>query len=376
MGTGNRRRRPGAAHASLGRVKALRAALVMLMLASACGGPDEAAGPGKSRPRAKAPAVCPLTGTKPQSVDASRPALAIKIDNAPVARPQAGLEGADIVYEELAEGGITRFLAVYHCSDANRVGPVRSARLVDPDLLVEYQPVLFGYSGANAIVLQKVQTTRGIIDLRHGSHGAAYERVKGRRAPQNLFTSTEKLRGLDKDTSGPPATGLVFEAEAQAASPPPGTSSPAASAVPGCAPSGAAAASGPGAAVSFAFAASNPVRYTYDAGSKTYKRFNGQTPTSAEGGGQLSAVNVVVIKVRSVPGTIRDAVGNLSPEIAVTGSGEAVVVRAGASSAGRWIRTTLDDRMQLVDPACIPIKLARGNTWIHLLPQEQSIALQ
>ena len=73
------------------------------------------------------PPTCPLTGVAPHHAVPDRPALAIKVENLPEARPQAGLERADIVYEEPVEGGITRFIVVYQCQDSKRIGPVRSS---------------------------------------------------------------------------------------------------------------------------------------------------------------------------------------------------------------------------------------------------------
>jgi hypothetical protein len=80
--------------------------------------------------------TCPLTGANtPNGKVASRAALAIKVENHPLARPQAGLNAADIVYEEPVEGGLTRFIAVYQCASSDRVGPVRSGRTTDPNVL-------------------------------------------------------------------------------------------------------------------------------------------------------------------------------------------------------------------------------------------------
>jgi hypothetical protein len=323
------------------------AILVVLLVAFAC----DRTPIGKPEP-----VVCPLTGQeKPSDFPVDRPVVAIKIDNIAAALPQAGLESADIVYEELAEGGITRFLAIYHCSDADRVGPVRSARLVDPDILTEYAPALFGYSGGNALVLEKVQSTEGVVDLQHGKHGDAYERVQGRRAPHNLFTSTGKLRELS-DAKGPPKTGFVFgEApapEASPASPPPGSS------------------------ISLSFTAAPVVRYQYDQAAGGYLRFVADKSHNAENGSQLKTVNVVVLKVPVQPGVIRDAAGNLSPEISVIGEGEAVVLRGGIATQGRWVRKTLDDRTELQDSSGEPIPLSPGNTWIHLLPSDRPITVQ
>ncbi|HEY8200635.1 MAG TPA: DUF3048 domain-containing protein, partial [Actinomycetota bacterium] len=260
----------------------------LLLAATACGGGNKAQ-PGRPNPEARAsaspaaPVLCPLTGAPAASgAGVDRPALAVKLDNAPEARPQAGIESADIVYEELAEGGITRFMAIFQCRDAARVGPVRSARLVDPDILVQYKPVLFSYSGANAPVLAKVKSTQGIVNLEHGSHGSAYQRVSGRAAPHNLFTSTDKLRAFATDVKGPPRAGLVFEAPGSSPSAAP---SPAASA--SGAP-GAAGGTGPGASVTFSFAGSPDHRYTYDAASGSYLRFQGlSTPFKSESGAQV-----------------------------------------------------------------------------------------
>lgn len=341
--------------------------VVLLLLAAACGG--EKAAPGgaaKGKDAAGTPAeppkpvICPLTAQeRPPGFPVDHPALAIKIENSTAARPQAGLEAADIVYEELAEGGITRFMAVYHCSDASRVGPVRSARSVDPDILLEYAPVLFGYSGANEVVLGKVKSTKGVIDLRHGAHGAAYERVKGRRAPHNLFTSTEKLRALS-DAKGAPRTGLTFR---------PDPAAPPAAPSPGAPPP-------PGTAVTFSFAGGEQVRYAYDPGSNTYLRFHGQTPHTAEKGEQLRATNVIVLKVKVQIGALRDAAGNTSPEITVTGEGDALLLTGANAVGGRWRRAALSDRTELVDGTGAPLQLSPGNTWIHLVPEDRPVAVQ
>jgi hypothetical protein len=348
-------------------------AALLVMLASACAGGSGARKPssGRAAPPGAPPVTCPLTGQqRPADFPISRPTVAIKIENSTVSRPQAGLEKADIVYEELAEGGITRFLALFHCSDASRVGPVRSARLVDPDILLEYAPVLFGYAGANQVVLNKVTSTSGVVDLRDGIRPKAYERVKGRKRPHNLFTSTNKLRDLST-VQGAPVVALTFRPvpspapSPRSASPSPGTA-PAPPAAPGARPA---------TSTSFSFGGET-VRYAYDGATSTYLRFHGQTPHQAEGGRQLGAVNVVVLKVKVTPGTIRDAAGNVSPEIAVVGEGEATVLSQGLAVTGRWRRPSLSDDTRLVDAAGNPILLQPGNTWIHLVPEQRPVTVQ
>ncbi|MDQ4149918.1 MAG: DUF3048 domain-containing protein [Actinomycetota bacterium] len=346
--------------------------MLIVLLLSACRR-DERAGrpPGGPGEEAARPALCPLTGTQaPAGLDVTRPALGTKIDNAAPARPQAGLEAADIVYEEIAEGGITRFLAIFHCSDAANLGPVRSARVVDPDLLVQYAPVLFAYSGAAPTVLSKVQNTRGITDLRHGDHGDAYRRDRSRQAPYDLFTSTERIRSLDESQGikGPPRIGLTFDAAA--ASPPAPTG---AAATPGAG----AAAAAPGSTVTFSYTgAANAVRYTYEPGTRRYLRFQGDAPHNSASGGQLSAANVVVMKVNIVPGRLRDSAGNFSPEISVIGDGDVTVVRGGTSATGKWRRAGLSDQTTFVDAAGRPIQLAPGNTWIHLISSDRPVTVQ
>lgn len=359
----------------------------VLLVLSSCGG-GQAPPPSSTKkpsPPPK-PVFCPLTGVETsRDFPITRPALGVKIENSVAARPQVGLDKADIVYEELAEGGITRFLAIFHCSDPESLGPIRSARMVDPDILLEYAPVLFAYSGANPLVLDKVRKTKGVIDLRHGNHGDAYRRERGRRAPHDLFSSSDRLRTLDdaKGVSGSPATGLVFDAAATTTATATAPSSKKTTSSP---PSKKAASSPspspspiqvPALSVRFDFSGiSNQVRYSYDAGSRSYLRSHGETPHNSGSGKQVAVVNVVILKVKVSEGDIRDAAGNASPEIVVTGAGEATVLRGGLVVTGRWTRRSLAEKTTLVDPSGKPIKLLPGTTWIHLIPEDRKVTLQ
>lgn len=345
--------------------------LLLVALLAACGGDDgDTGGNGTPAAQEEEPTLCPLTGVEAaDGVDVGRPALAVKIDNAPPARPQAGLDAADIVYEEISEGGLTRFLTVFHCNEAGEVGPVRSARTVDPDILQEFGNALFGYSGANSQVLNKIAGSDFIADLKHGSSGDAYARAADRKAPYNLMTGTEKLRSEEdaSDVDGPPTTGLKFSADVL--NPP----SPAASPTAGEAASPAAPA---GSSVSFSYSNSNVVRYTYDAGTKTYLRSHGDTPHQLANGQQVRAVNVVVQKVQIVPGTVRDASGSPTQDTTVVGTGEATVLRGGTAVTGTWSRPSLDDNTTFTDAAGETIEFAPGTTFIHLVPQERPVTVQ
>ncbi len=144
---------------------------------------------------AKTPALCPLDGLPaPGGRVPSRPALAIKIDNLSAARPQTGVSRADIVYEEPVEGGITRFIAIFQCRDAPRVEPVRSGRLIDPQILSQYGPhVLLGYAGAIAPAVAAIEASP-LIDVGvDRAPPSAYWRDPARPAPHNLVTTTAGL---------------------------------------------------------------------------------------------------------------------------------------------------------------------------------------
>ncbi|HLF69944.1 MAG TPA: DUF3048 domain-containing protein [Actinomycetota bacterium] len=316
------------------------------------------------------PIICPLTGREAsKGIDADRPALAVKIENSTAARPQAGLDSADIVYEELAEGGITRFMAVFQCSDASALGPIRSARLVDVDILLEYAPVLFAFSGANSIVRTKVDSTVGITDIRFGKHGAAYHRERGRPAPHDLFSSSEKLRALSS-LRGAPSSGLRFDPNASAIptpTPARNSASPSVSAT---------VTTPPGRQVTFDYSSSaNATSYTYDPTVKAYLRFQGKVAHKLVTGRQVSAVNVIIMQVRVRQGTIRDSIGNYSPDITVVGEGKVVVLRGGVATEGRWVRESLSRRTRFVDSQGKPINLLPGNTWINLVPTDRQVTV-
>lgn len=401
--------------------------VALSLLASACSQEEQvaaASSPAPSEERSPSPSPepepdpCPLTGADaPEDVDLQRPVLAVKIDNASRARPQAGLESADVVYEELVEGGITRFLAIFHCRDAERLGPVRSGRMVDPDLLQQYAPVLFAYSGANDSVLGKVASTPGVVDLQHGKLGSAYFRQPGRPAPHNLFTSTEAIRGAAaaQSVQGDPRTGFVFdgdllktgEGDERSAEKAgrlvtrrdPGEhderevpvtdvtddargdgdrADPGDGPEPPDNPAGNAPPDDPaGGRVAFSYASGGVVvSYGYDPQELLYVRSVGGRPHSSEAREPLTAVNVLVLKVDVKPGLVISAGGATSPDIAVTGEGEAVVLRAGEAVRGRWRRSTPNSPFQVVDAGGDPIALAPGNMWINLVPSDQPVTVE
>jgi hypothetical protein len=289
-----------------------------------------------------APPTCPLTGTDIKKVPV-RPALAIKVENLPEARPQAGLNKADIVYEEPVEGGITRFIVIYQCQDSDRVGPVRSARLTDANVLRQYGHPVFGYAGGVPSVMHAVDAA-GVKDENYDIAVDAYERDPNRSAPHDLYTNTPDLWKAAKlfKTPDPVFTyGDLADHPKNAG---------------------------------FAhldFSGSSDVYWRWDKKTQMWLRFHGTEPHMLEGDVQVSAKNVVVQIVKTqLTGTI-DAAGNPSPEAITVGSGKAYVFRGGKMIVGIWVRQGTDDTTVFKTKSGDTIDLAPGRTWVELYPDDR-----
>lgn len=290
------------------------------------------------------PPICPLTGLEaPNEASAGRTALGVKVENISSARPQAGLNQADIVYEEPVEGGITRFLAVYQCEEADRIGPIRSARLVDPRLLVQFGSPAFAYSGGVDRVLADVASVGTIQDVGFDSAPDAYQEDPNRSAPHNLFSSSRTLLQVAEKRKAPPPPQFEYEAE-----PPAKEGSKRAR------------------AVRLNFSPEADVVWRFRAKKGLYERSHGDVPHTMEDGSQVSATNVVVMVVELRDSGIVDAAGNPSPEVIVEGSGRALLFRDGRMIRGRWVNE--GGVISYVDKEGNAIRLAPGRTWVELFP--------
>ncbi len=297
------------------------------------------------------PPSCPLTGQPaPHGQVPDRPALAIKVENLPEARPQAGLERADVVYEEPVEGGITRFIVVYQCRDAGRVGPVRSGRTTDPKVLVQFGRPVMGYAGGVAPVVRAIDRA-GVIDVNYDIAVSAYTRDDNRSAPHDLFTSTRALWKAAKAKEGAPAP--VFAYDPELAGP-----------------------SRRARTVHLPFSSYSDVFWKWSRTQAAWLRSHGSVPHVLEDGSRVSAANVVVMQVQVSSGPIVDAAGNHSPEVELTGSGKAYVFRNGRMIVGRWERPSLKDVTTFVTKAGAEIALEPGVTWVELLPDTLQVQAQ
>ena len=282
----------------------------------------------------------PLTGLPVEEGSAHAPVLAVKIDNSASARPQEGLELADLVFDVPVEGGISRLLALYQSRRPVEIGPVRSVREIDPKLLAPFG-ALVAHSGGNEAVVASIREVA--VDLGQPVlGGAAYRRAADRPAPYDLMLDPEAALATVQETTGSIESGWAFGEE----------------------PVG-------DVALTVEIRSSNlhQVVYGFSATDGGYLRFHRSQPHLASSGDQLVAANVIVLVVEQLPTGRTDSSGAPVPDFDVIGSEEVVVFRDGVAVGGRWEREETDDFLRLVDQTGNEISLARGTTWVHLVPK-------
>lgn len=298
--------------------------------------------PTTEAPAAEEPAlgpIAPLTGELVGEAEApllARPALAVKIDNDPAAAPHWGLEAADLVVEVKVEG-ISRFVAVFHSRDVGDVGPVRSARTGDPDLLAMLGRPLTAWSGANPTTTRMMLDTPWVQSVDVDRLTSAYRRSGDRRAPHNLLLDARAAFAAAEEPVQPP-TPIFGYAE------------------PETAPRGV-----PVAGVRLAVGKSAS-SYVWDAERGGWRRFVDGRPHVDLGGEQLGPTNVVVLETGYGPSRA-DA---RSPEARSTGGGRAWILSAGHLIEGSWIRPERTDPWILLDGEGEPVELRPGATWVAL----------
>lgn len=280
----------------------------------------------------------PLTGI-PARQAFQRPALAIKIDNVDRARPQTNIEYADVLYEEMVEGNLTRLIAVFHSKLPTTVGPVRSVRTTDIDLLDQLNTPLLAASGANRGVLSAVATA-DLVNVNALAAGGAYFRSSSRRAPHNMYVRTGDLYAAADGRGGQPPALFQYRA-------------------PGTAPVSGVAAQG----VLIEFGRAD-VEFAWSPTAKRWLRRQNGSDHRTAAGGQLAPANVVVLEVAY---GVSAADAN-SPEAHTVGSGTAHVFTGGKRVTGTWSRTRSDEPIRLRDGNGNDIGLTRGQTFVELAP--------
>lgn len=306
------------------------------------------AGKASASRRTADPTRCPLTGTPAAGGVPARPALAIKIGNNPSARPQSGLDHADIVFEEPIEGAITRLLAVFQCQGAGQVGPVRSTRWIDMQLLPQFGHPAFGFAGGINPDQQLVANS-GVYDLNFTNYYSDYVRSPARYAPNNLYTSTSTLWSLDPSHVPPPA---VF-------------------AYSNTVPAGK-----PVSAAQLTYSGIYSVGWTWDPGIGAWARsVNGAVDDDLDGSRVVTS-NVVIMTVQTTPGPyVEDSEGAHGVHSLTVGSGPVVVLRNGEAISGTWERSSVNAPFRFHTATGALIRLSPGHTWVNLLPVSGSLAL-
>ncbi len=324
-------------------------------VALVAGGNDEAAPstttattvPETTTTAAPAP-VAPLTGLPGDYVGRTdRPALVVKFDNVePKARPQAGLNEADVVYEERVEGSVTRLLGIYHSTDAAPVGPVRSARTSDIAIFSPLHRPFFAWSGANDTFAQRIRASN-ITDVGVDAATEHYFRAGDRPAPHNLMIrGTDPIMRMPAEGASPPPPLFTYRAE-------------------GAQPAHLEQVAG--AHINFGSSAgSAPVDYRWNG--EGWARFQNGTPHVDAAGVQVAPANVIVHFAPYVGSDVTDQFGKPIPEVQLVGEGEAWVLTAGGLVQARWHKPTLDAVITYTDADGNPVGLTPGRTWVALAP--------
>lgn len=316
----------------------------------------------RSRPPAASSvtgATCPLTGLPaPGGNVPARPALAVKVDNYPSARPQAALDQADVVFEEPVEGGITRLVAVYQCQSPPLIGPVRSAREPDVAIADELSRPVLVHAGGIQPILNLLNAANLInVDLVFADSSLDIH-PPGRYPPYDTYVAASTMWATAPTDTTPPAPLFSYASTA----PTVGRSV---------------------ASVHIPFSGTNDNRWSWNPSvSRWQLAIGGTTAMTATGpvatGNQVpvTAANVVVLTVHTFTGPwVENSLGAHEVEVVATGSGPAVVLRDGMAISGTWKRPSLNAPPRLVDTQGRPIHLSPGRTWVELVPSTVPVTL-
>lgn len=284
--------------------------------------------------------VYPLTGLPAlDPVAAARPALVVKIDNNEKARPQSGLNSADIVFEEIVEVQ-TRFAAVFHSRGADPVGPIRSGRTQDIDLLGSLARPLFMWSGGNEAVTAAIEDSDlvNLSALKNSIYDTVgFFRADDREGPHDLYGTTTGAWTLAPDGAVPPPQQFRYRGQFEAA---------VGEAAVGC--------SGDMDGLQ--------VEWRYDPNSGLYARTTDGVVHEDALSGPITTNNVIVMVVEYRPSPADPR----SPEAQTIGSGEVLVYTGGVLVRGTWSRSDRLSPIVLTAVDGTPILLAPGRTWVEL----------
>ena len=323
--------------------------LPVILLAAGCtsAAPEKTASPTPTGPAYvstyEAPAatqLAPLRGNTVPAGSMDHPSLTAKIDNHEAARPQVGLDRTDIVFEELVEGGLTRYAAVWHYDIPNEIGPVRSIRPMDPDIISPFGG-LVAYSGGQEVFVNMMMNTpvRNLV-FDYDTSGIFY-RYDAHEAPHNVILHASDAVKQAADL-GAPQQQYAYSTD--------------------IATSTAALDGAPTANIAIVFSSERFPNFTWDEANKVWLRNQEGAPDLDDKGKQLQATNVVTMRV-DIDGTYGEV-----PKTVLIGSGAATVSTGGKTINATWSKANAGSPIRFVDGNGVVVRLAPGNTWIELVP--------
>jgi hypothetical protein len=256
-----------------------------------------------------------------------------------------GLERTDLVFEELVEGGLTRYVALWHSDVPDLIGPVRSIRPMDPDILSPFGGIVC-YSGGQQRFVDQMRHTP-VYNAIHGQPdtAATFYRTNAKAAPHNVLVKANELL-KEHSRIAAPAQQFNYSADLSSSS---AVQDGTASSV-----------------VSYRFSAPSQGTWTYDAAQQVFLRAQDGKPDLDAAGAQLTATNVVVLRVG-----VDNSLG--VPKTLLIGSGEAWVSTGGHTVHAIWSKQSATDPIHLVDALGVAVALAPGNTWIEMVPTAGSV---
>ncbi|KAA1418882.1 DUF3048 domain-containing protein [Nocardioides humilatus] len=308
---------------------------------AACGGDDKKSDSGSDEKSSSTgtksePQTWPLTGLQVDGGSAAldHPVLVLKMDNTEASSPQQGLSEADMVVEELVEGGITRLAAFFYSEIPGDVGPVRSVRASDIGIVTPVDGALVTSGGAG-VTINRISEA-GIKIFNEGSPG--FYRESTRVAPYNLFTDMGKVAKAAEDgKDARPDDYLPWGSEKD---------------LPQGKPAG---------TITADFGGSHSTNWTFQNG--TYVNQN----TFAADGDEFPADSVLVLRVEVGDAGYLDPAGNPVPETIFKGEGKAQLFHAGQVVEGTWSKKDLGSALEL-STADGDLKIPAGRVWIELVP--------
>ncbi len=296
-----------------------------------------------------------LTGREVANADQVNVATTcVMIENSTDARPQSGLNQAGVVYETIAEGGITRFMAVFQDTKPDYIGPVRSARIAFVELGKPYH-CTFAHAGGSGNALEQLRGNYGYRNLDDDGSGKTFYRIRERRSPHNLYTNFERIDAFNfsKGYSNSEYTGFTRVKPDTA----PDTTGAKANKI----------------RIGMSSPLYNPI-YDYDAATNTYLR-------SHERGGAHNSRNLDGSEVRNAPNvviamkttTVLRAGPDGYSDYVTTGENDVYVFQNGTVTAGKWRRESADAELKFYDEQGKEIALNRGQVWITLYPSTTTV---